>query len=158
MAFKMKSGNKTVFKNMGSSPAKQTTEDTKLVGKGETDADLVYEQMHNKKLQAQLEALKASKDNSEKDRSDRILSGEATDEEFLNLKNPEINQEMLEKWRWTSNNSVFVQDGDDYSKLAEYTAKNGEPGYFWLDTARQYSRLSDTPDNKDAIVEGANPC
>ena len=91
-------------------------------------------------------------------RSAEIMFGEATDEEFLQLKNPEINQDMLDKWRWTSNNSVFVETGSDYSKLSSLTAKNGEPGYFWLDNARKYSRLCDPPDNKDALVEGANPC
>ena len=91
-------------------------------------------------------------------RSAEIMLGEATDNEFLNLKNPETNQEMLNKWRWASNNSVFAQDGMDYSELAKYTAKNGEPGYEWLDTARKYSRLCDPPDNKDALVEGTNPC
>ena len=91
-------------------------------------------------------------------RSAEIMFGEATDQEFLELKDPEINQEMLEKWRWTSNNSVFVEDGHDYSKLANMTAKNGEPGYFWLKTAREYGRMCDPPDYKDMLVEGANPC
>ena len=55
-------------------------------------------------------------------RSAEIMFGEATDEEFLQLKNPEINQDMLDKWRWTSNNSVFVETGSDYSKLSSLTA------------------------------------
>jgi len=91
-------------------------------------------------------------------RSAEIMFGEATDQEFLELKDPEINQEMLEKWRWTSNNSVFVDVGSDYSKLSAITAKNGEPGYFWLKTAREYGRMCDPPDYKDMLVEGANPC
>ena len=91
-------------------------------------------------------------------RSAEIMFGEATDQEFLELKDPEINQEMLEKWRWTSNNSVFVDVGSDYSSLSATTAKNGEPGYFWLKTAREYGRMCDPPDYKDMLVEGANPC
>ena len=80
MAFKMRSGNKTVFKKMGSSPVKQTNEDTTLPDADPTQT-ATYEKMHNKKLEAELAALKASKDNSEQDRSDRILSGEATDQD-----------------------------------------------------------------------------
>ena len=91
-------------------------------------------------------------------RSAEIMFGEADDQEFLELKDPEINQEMLDKWRWTSNNSVFVDIGADYSELAAKTAKNGEPGYFWLKTAREYGRMCDPPDYKDMLVEGANPC
>tara|TARA_Y100000310_G_scaffold338540_1_gene428458 strand:- start:15072 stop:17060 length:1989 start_codon:yes stop_codon:yes gene_type:complete len=91
-------------------------------------------------------------------RSAEIMFGEATDQEFLELKDPEINQDMLDKWRWTSNNSVFVDVGSDYSHLSEITAKNGEPGYFWLKTAREYGRMCDPPDYKDMLVEGANPC
>ena len=91
-------------------------------------------------------------------RSAEIMFGDATDQEFLELKDPEINQDMLEKWRWTSNNSVFVDVGADYSNLSTMTAKNGEPGYFWLKTAREYGRMCDPPDYKDMLVEGANPC
>jgi len=91
-------------------------------------------------------------------RSAEFMFGEANDEEFLRLKDPEVNQEMLDKWRWTSNNSVFVDVGSNYSNLANITAKNGEPGYFWLKTAREYGRMCDPPDYKDMLVEGANPC
>ena len=43
-------------------------------------------------------------------------------------------------------------------QAADITAKNGEPGYFWLQTAREYGRMCDPPDYKDMLVEGANPC
>ncbi len=91
-------------------------------------------------------------------RSAEVLFGEANDQEFLELKDPTKNQELLNKWRWCSNNSVFVEVGQDYSQIAELTAKNGEPGYMWLKTAREYGRLCDPPDFKDALIAGANPC
>jgi len=91
-------------------------------------------------------------------RSAEIMFGESTDKEFLQLKDPEINQDRLENWGWVSNNSVVVKVGDDYSHLTETTSKNGEPGYFWLQTAREYGRMCDPPDYKDMLVEGANPC
>ncbi|MDX9975167.1 MAG: hypothetical protein RBU21_19425, partial [FCB group bacterium] len=37
-------------------------------------------------------------------------------------------------------------------------AKNGEPGYFWLENARAYGRLKDPADYRDAKVQGTNPC
>lgn len=91
-------------------------------------------------------------------RSAEIAFGDPNDEEFLNLKNPEINQEALYHHRWASNNSVFAEEGMDYSKVAALTAKNGEPGYQWLDNARKFSRMRGTPDFSDMRVAGANPC
>lgn len=38
------------------------------------------------------------------------------------------------------------------------TAKNGEPGYEWLDNARMYGRMGRAPDMSDMRVAGANPC
>ncbi len=35
---------------------------------------------------------------------------------------------------------------------------NGEPGYIWLENARQYGRLKDAPDNADYRIVGFNPC
>lgn len=91
-------------------------------------------------------------------RSAQIAFGNMTDEEFLNLKNPEINQEALMHHRWSSNNSVFAEVGSDYTRTAELTAKNGEPGYQWLENARAYGRMKDPADYADSKVMGANPC
>jgi adenosylcobalamin-dependent ribonucleoside-triphosphate reductase len=91
-------------------------------------------------------------------RSAEIAFGSPDDMEFLNLKNPEVNQEALMHHRWASNNSVFAEVGMDYSLVAALTAKNGEPGYQWLENARQYSRMNGTPDMSDMRVMGANPC
>lgn len=91
-------------------------------------------------------------------RSAIIMLGEHTDDEFLDLKNPEIHAEKLAEFRWTSNNSIHAKIGMDYTKVAERTAKNGEPGYVWIDTSREYGRLMDPPDYADMAVVGVNPC
>ena len=70
----------------------------------------------------------------------------------------QISAHPLNDRRWASNNSVFGHVGMDYTKLAEQIAENGEPGIFWLDNARKYSRMGDAPDNKDDRVMGTNPC
>jgi hypothetical protein len=43
-------------------------------------------------------------------------------------------------------------------QLAERSIRNGEPGYFWLDTARAYGRMKDAPDESDSGACGSNPC
>lgn len=91
-------------------------------------------------------------------RSAEIAFGDPSDSEFLNLKNPEVNGEALMHHRWASNNSVFATVGMDYSLVADMTAKNGEPGYMWLDTARAYGRMKDGVTNIDARAMGGNPC
>ena len=91
-------------------------------------------------------------------RSAEIMFGEPTDDEFMNLKNPDINKEALMHHRWSSNNSIFATVGMDYTKVAEMTAKNGEPGYMWLDNAQKYSRMNGVIDNKDYRAKGGNPC
>lgn len=91
-------------------------------------------------------------------RSAEIAFGDPNDEEFLNLKNPDINRDALMHHRWASNNSIFGTVGMDYSKVAELTAKNGEPGYQWLDNAREYGRMGGLRDYSDMRVAGANPC
>ncbi len=61
-------------------------------------------------------------------------------------------------WRWTSNNSLFVDVGDDYSKFEKSIDESGEPGFAWLDIMRSRSRMKDPVDNKDYRVDGMNPC
>ncbi len=90
-------------------------------------------------------------------RSAEIAFGEPTDEAFLELKD-EKNQAALDSHRWASNNSVFSTVGQSYSRVARQTAKNGEPGYLWLDNARNYGRMIDPPNDRDEKVMGANPC
>lgn len=90
-------------------------------------------------------------------RSAEIAFGPAT-EEFLDLKNPAVNQEALRSHRWASNNSVFCTPGDNYAEIAARIAANGEPGVMWLSHAQQYGRMGRRPDHRDVLVAGANPC
>jgi adenosylcobalamin-dependent ribonucleoside-triphosphate reductase len=94
-------------------------------------------------------------------RSAEIAFGSPEDESFLRLKDPEVAGEKLmgpDSWRWASNNSLYAQVGMDYSGPAAYTAKNGEPGYIWLDNIRRFGRLIDPPTYADVRAKGCNPC
>ena len=88
-------------------------------------------------------------------RSAEIALGDATDLDFITSKQDE---EKLYSHRWASNNSIFAFKGLDYSFIADQIAVNGEPGIFWLDNAKAYSRMGDEPDYKDKKAAGVNPC
>lgn len=91
-------------------------------------------------------------------RSATILFGQPDDEEFLDLKDPSLNKEALDHHRWCSNNSVLAKIGQDYKDCASRTVKNGEPGYLWLENARAYGRMKDSPNWLDKSVMITNPC
>jgi len=91
-------------------------------------------------------------------RTAELALGNYDDIDYLKLKDPTINGEYLNKWRWASNNSVFCKEGMDYTNLAKQTAINGEPGYFWLENARKYGRIKDGVNWIDEAVMGCNPC
>lgn len=94
-------------------------------------------------------------------RSAEIMLGDPSDETFLTLKDPEVaNPRMFgdDTWRWCSNNSILATEGMDYERAGQLTARNGEPGYFWMDNARAFGRLKDAPDYRDWRVVGVNPC
>lgn len=59
---------------------------------------------------------------------------------------------------WTSNNSVFARVGMDYERVCSRVARNGEPGFAWLDNMRAYGRMSDPANDRDRRAEGGNPC
>lgn len=80
-------------------------------------------------------------------RSAEIVFGDPDDIEYALLKQ---DREKLEHHRWASNNSIFAEVGMDYSFHAKQTAMNGEPGYMWMENARQFGRMVDPPDWKDA--------
>jgi len=86
-----------------------------------------------------------------------ISFGSPDDPEYLDLKNYEKNPDRA-SYGWTSNNSVYARLGMDYSAIAERTRINGEPGYFWLENARDYGRMGKPADHKDYRVKGSNPC
>lgn len=95
-------------------------------------------------------------------RSALISLGDASDDDFVNIKNWEYpeNAERTgpDGWAWTSNNSVLVNAGDPLDHLIDKIAINGEPGIVWLDMMRNYGRMIDPPDYKDDKVLGVNPC
>jgi len=88
-------------------------------------------------------------------RSAEVALGELEDEDFLYLKD---DPEKLRDYRWASNNSIIGKVGMDYSKIVEILKNNGEPGIFWMENARNYSRMNGLPDRKDIKAVGINPC
>ena len=97
-------------------------------------------------------------------RSAELLIGQINDQEFLNLKNPEVFPERnsydsdTPGWGYMSNNSVEVSVGTDFSPIIDGIVRNGEPGVIWMDMSRKYGRLADPINNKDHRVVGYNPC
>lgn len=94
-------------------------------------------------------------------RSAELALGLPDDEGFIDLKNSEVYPDRCRQgdgWAFMSNNSISATVGMDYSPFVKNTATNGEPGYVWLDTARNYGRLVDPIDKKDSRVKGFNPC
>ncbi len=90
-------------------------------------------------------------------RTAEIILGDPDSDSFLNLKNYDLHPERM-MYGWTSNNSIKAKLGMDYTKVAELTRKNGEPGYFWLENVTDYSRMNGVKDHKDIRAQGTNPC
>jgi intein/homing endonuclease len=88
--------------------------------------------------------------------SSQIALEHGNSDEFLNLKNYSINPERA-SWGWASNNSIVAELGMDYTEIAKRIADNGEPGLFWIENARNYSRMGHPPDYKDMRIVGTNP-
>jgi hypothetical protein len=93
-------------------------------------------------------------------RSAQIAFGDTDDDEFLQLKDWNLNPERMgpDGWGGLSNNSVVASVGDNLSKLIPGIVLNGEPGIFYRDLARSHGRLEDPRTDKDFRVAGANPC
>jgi ribonucleotide reductase alpha subunit len=90
-------------------------------------------------------------------RTAEIAFGEPDSEEYVDLKNYEVNPQRAE-YGWTSNNSVFAKLGMSYDSVCERVAVNGEPGFAWLENMRAYGRMVDPPNYADYRVMGGNPC
>ena len=88
-------------------------------------------------------------------RSAALAIGQQDDKEYLSMKN---DQEKLYHHRWGSNNSFEAKVGMDYTWHAKQSQINGEPGYIWLDNARNYGRMKDGIRTDDTKVMGFNPC
>ena len=100
-------------------------------------------------------------------RTAEIVFGQADNEEYLKLKDYRWDNDKGDyvgksahraSYGWTSNNSVFAEVGMDYTRVANQTALNGEPGYAYLDNMQKYGRMVDGPDHKDHKALGGNPC
>ena len=97
-------------------------------------------------------------------RSATLALGSPGDKAFINLKNPEEFPERNSYdpdkpgWAWMSNNSIAADVGTKYEDYVDLIADNGEPGFIWLDVARNFGRLADPADGKDSRVMGFNPC
>ena len=95
-------------------------------------------------------------------RSALIALGEATDDDYVNLKNWELpeNEERTgaDGWAWTSNNSVYANADDDLGHLVNKIAINGEPGVIYLDVMQNYGRLADPQNGRDYRATLVNPC
>ena len=90
-------------------------------------------------------------------RTAEIVFGEPDNEEYLDLKNYNVNPHR-DQYGWTSNNSIFAELGMDYTDAAKRIVDNGEPGFAWLENMRHYSRMKNGGDNKDHRAVGGNPC
>ncbi len=91
-------------------------------------------------------------------RTAEIAFGNPTSDEYLDLKNYEINPERRD-WGWSSNNSIFADVGMDYTPAAERIQNNGEPGFAWLKNMQRYGRMQQgEADNIDYKAMGGNPC
>jgi ribonucleoside-triphosphate reductase len=90
-------------------------------------------------------------------RTAEIVFGSPDSEEYLDLKNYEVNPHRAE-YGWTSNNSIFAELGMDYEPSAERVRINGEPGYAWLQNMKKYGRMKDDANFKDHRAKGGNPC
>ena len=90
-------------------------------------------------------------------RTAEIVFGDPDSEEYLDLKNYEVNPHR-DQYGWTSNNSIFAELGMDYTEASKRIVDNGEPGFAWLDNMRHYSRMKNGGDDKDHRVAGGNPC
>ncbi|CAI2359560.1 unnamed protein product [Moneuplotes crassus] len=90
-------------------------------------------------------------------RSAEIAMGEYDDKEFIQLKNYQKYPERMDHG-WVSNNSILAKTGMDYSHAVENILTNGEPGFAWLQNMRDYGRMADPADYKDAKAAGGNPC
>ena len=88
-------------------------------------------------------------------RSAQIAIGDADDQQFLQLKDA---SQKVSDYRWVANHSVLARPGMDYEEVLRQSRANGEPGFLWVDNARAYGRMIDSPNHRDEGALGTNPC
>ena len=86
-----------------------------------------------------------------------LLLGQYDDEEFISLKDYETNPERL-SFGYTSNNSPYLNVGQNYDNLVTRISRGEDLGAVWLENARTYGRMNGTIDTSDIKVSGFNPC
>jgi ribonucleoside-diphosphate reductase alpha chain len=94
-------------------------------------------------------------------RSAEIALGSIADQEFINLKNYDVNPDRAEIG-WMSNNSVVLRREEDFlhladSDVAQRIADNGEPGIINMLNVQKYARMGDKSYGSDQAT-GINPC
>jgi ribonucleoside-diphosphate reductase alpha chain len=92
-------------------------------------------------------------------RSAELACGSVRDPTFLDLKNYKKYPER-EAFGWMSNNSVILDDDEDFELLGEIAKRvirNGEPGYINKRNLR-YGRIGKNDDVRVDEAEGFNPC
>jgi ribonucleoside-diphosphate reductase alpha chain len=93
-------------------------------------------------------------------RSAEICLGSADDDDFINLKNYELNPERS-AIGWMSNNSVVLKANGKYEdfnyipEMAKRIIDNGEPGMINLSNIQKYGRFGKELPDKATLV---NPC
>lgn len=89
-------------------------------------------------------------------RSAELATGSIYDTDFLNLKNYDLFPERSDIG-WMSNNSVVLEESDDFSflpSIAERIRDNGEPGVINLMNVQKYGRFKE---KKVDYATGFNP-
>lgn len=90
-------------------------------------------------------------------RSSEILIGEPGDEEFLQLKNYDLNPDRA-AYGWMSNNTIRLSKTSDFEilpRIAERVRTNGEPGFMNLMAAQKFARFGREKQDKADLQ---NPC
>lgn len=92
-------------------------------------------------------------------RSAEISCGSIHDQVFMNLKDYKLNPHR-EAYGWMSNNSVILDDVEDFDKLGEIAERvihNGEPGVINRKNL-PYGRIGDRDTCREDHAVGFNPC
>lgn len=94
-----------------------------------------------------------------KRRTAQIAFGNYNDKEYISLKDPDLYPEELMDRRWCSNNSIYAEDGMDYSDIIETIKKSGEPGILYKHRMQNYGRMKDGyQEGIDGKATLLNPC
>lgn len=94
-----------------------------------------------------------------KRRTAQIAFGNYDDEAYISLKDPDLYQEELMSHRWASNNSIYAEDGMDYTNIINTIKKAGEPGILYKHRMQNYGRMKDGyQEGIDGKATLLNPC